>query len=175
MLGVEKSRYKFELIKDHKDELHPGKSVDIIFQNKVIGKFGELHPNKITEYDLGKTNAVVLEMELDALLDAKVSTVKMSPISRFPSVSRDLAFIVDKNILVRDILKTIKIVGRGLVNNAEVFDVYEGKGIPENKKSIAISVEYQKEDATLTDKEVNDVEEQIKFELLKTYKAELRG
>ncbi len=175
MLGVEKSRFRFELIKDHKDELHPGKSVDIIFQNKVIGKFGELHPNKIAEYDLGKTSAVVLEMELDALLEAKVSIVKMSPISRFPSVSRDLAFIVDKNVLVRDILKTIKTMGRGLVSNAEVFDVYECKGIPENKKSIAISVEYQKEDATLTDKEVNDVEEQIKFELSKIYKAELRG
>ncbi|MBR0439359.1 MAG: phenylalanine--tRNA ligase subunit beta [Bacilli bacterium] len=174
-LGIEASRYRFERNTTHLDELHPGKSADIIFQNKVIGKFGELHPNKIEEFDLGKLSAVALEMNLDSLLDAKVSTIKMSPISKFPSVTRDLALVVDKEVAAKDLIKVIKVTGRGLVSNAEVFDVYEGEHILSSKKSIAISVTYSSDDHTLSDKEIIDMENRIKFELTKQYKAELRG
>ena len=174
MLGIESSRYKFERCKDHLEELHPGKSAEIIFQNQVIGKFGELHPNQISAYDLGKTSAVVLEMNLDSLLSAKVSTTKMTPISRFPSVSRDLALLVDKSVMARDLIRTIKVTGKGIVSDATVFDVYEGEHLAANKKSIAISVTYSSDDHTLTDKEIVEVENRIKFELTKQHNAELR-
>ena len=175
LLGVESSRYKIERNNLHTDELHPGKSAEIHFQGKVIGRFGELHPNKIAEYDLGKTNAVVLEMELDSLLSAKVSLVKMSPISRFPSVSRDLAFVVNKDVPVKDLIRSIRMIGKALVRDANVFDVYEGEHVGEGKKSVAISVTYMSDDHTLQDKEIIDMEDKIKFELTKTFKAELRG
>ena len=175
LLGIEASRYKFERNQKHLDELHPGKSAEIFFQNQVIGVCGELHPNKIEEYDLGKTNAVILEMNLDLLLGAKVSTVKMTPISRFPSVSRDLAFVVNKDIPVKDLIRSIKMIGKSLVRDAVVFDVYEGEHVDNGKKSVAISVTYMSEDHTLKDNEIIDIEDKIKFELTKTYKAELRG
>ena len=175
VLGIEQSRYKFERLTEHLDELHPGKSAGLYFQNKLIGVLGELHPLKVNEYDLGKNPVVVLEMRLDELLSSKVSVTKMKPIPRFPSMSRDLAFVVNKDIASKDIIKTIRVTGKGIVTNAEVFDVYQGEHIDANKKSIAITVTYQKEDGTLTDKEVIDVEDKIKFELLKTYHAELRG
>ena len=175
MLGVESSRYKFERNSAHLDELHPGKSAEIYFQNQLIGRFGELHPNQIANYDLGKTSAVVLEMNLDLLLNAKVSITKMSPISRFPSVSRDLALVVDKEVVAKDLIKTIKVTGKGLVSEAQIFDVYEGEHIQEGKKSIAISVTYSSDDHTLTDKEIIDMENRIKFELTKQHHAELRG
>ena len=175
MLGIEASRYKFERNKEHLEELHPGKSAEIIFQNQVIGRFGELHPNQIANYDLGKTSAVVLEMNLDPILSAKVSITKMSPISRFPSVSRDLAFVIDKDVLSRDLIKTIKVTGKGLVSDASVFDVYEGEHVDEGKKSVAISVTYSSDDHTLTDKEIIEMENRIKFELTKQHHAELRG
>jgi len=174
-LGIEQSRYKFEKLSSHLDELHPGKSASIIFQNKVIGVMGELHPNKIAEYDLGKTSAVVLELNLSPLQDAKVSIEKMSPLCRFPLVQRDLAFVVSKDVMARDIIKSIKMIGRGLVNDANIFDIYEGKGIEEGKKSVAISITYKSDDHTLTEKEVSDMEDKIKFELTKQYHAELRG
>ena len=174
-LGIELSRYKYEVASSHLDELHPGKSAEIIFQNQVIGMFGELHPTQIGNYDLGKTKAVVLEMNLEPLLNAKVGITKMTPISRFPSVQRDLAFVVKKDVMVRDIVRTIKFTGRGLVSDASVFDVYEGTGIESGYKSIAITVTYTKADATLTEREVSDMEDKIKFDLTKTYKAELRG
>ena len=175
LLGIEASRYKFERINSHLDELHPGKSASIIFQNKVIGMFGELHPLKVNEYDLGKNSVVVLEMRLNELLSSKVSIGKVKPIARFPYVNRDLAFIVDKNVEVKDIIKTIKVSGKGIVSDAQVFDVYEGEHIAKGKKSVAISITYLKEDSTLTEKEVSEVEDKIKFELLKNYHAELRS
>ena len=174
-LGIEASRYRFERFVDEGHELHPGKAAKIIFQNQIIGVMGELHPNQIEKYDLGKTSAVALEMDLELLLAAKVSETKMSPISRFPSVSRDLAFVLDASIPAGDVIKTIKTVGRGLVNNCEVFDVYQGTGIAEGKKSMALSVTYRKEDGTLTDKEIGDIEDKIKFELSRSYKAEIRS
>ena len=175
MLGVETSRYRFEKNKEHLDELHPGKSAEIIFQNQVIGRFGELHPNQIAAYDLGKTSAVVLEMNLDLLLNAKIGVTKMTPISRFPSVTRDLALVVDKAVLARELIKAIKVTGKGLVSEAQVFDVYEGEHVQEGKKSIAISVTYSSDDHTLLDKEIVEVENRIKFELTKQFHAELRG
>ena len=175
ILGVESSRYKFERNSQHLDELHPGKSAEIYFQNQIIGRFGELHPNQIAAYDLGKTSAVVLEMNLDSLLSAKVSTVKMVPISRFPSVSRDLALVVDKSVVGRDLIKAIKVTGKGLVSEAQIFDVYEGEHVQEGKKSVAISVTYSSDDHTLTEKEITEMENRIKFELTKQFRAELRA
>lgn len=175
LLGVEPSRYRLERISAHKDELHPGKAVDVIINNKVIGSFGEIHPNKLKEYDFGKTSVVVLEICLDYLFDLKVGGTKSKPISKFPTVNRDLALLVDKKVLAKDLIKTIKQVGKGIVKNAEIFDVYEGTGIDPFKKSIAISVCYGSDDHTLLEKEVGDVEEKIKFELTKVYGAVLRG
>ena len=174
-LGIEVSRYRFEKFADENHELHPGKSANIIFQNKKIGVLGELHPNQFEKYDLGKTNAVVLEMDLEALLEAKVSEIKMTQISKFPNVSRDLAFVLDQNIAAGEIVRAVKKVGGNLVTNCEVFDVYQGTGIADGKKSMAISVTYRKDDGTLTEKEVNDVEERIKFELSRNFKAEIRS
>ena len=175
LLGIEQTRYKIEPIANHKDELHPGKAADLIVQGKTIGSFGVIHPNKLKEYDFGKNAVVVLEIKLDDLLNMKVGAIKAKPISRFPTVNRDLALIVDKKVLAKDLLTLIKKVGKGLVKNAEVVDIYEGEGVEVNKKSIAISVYYGSDDHTLLEKEVSDVEERIKFELAKTFGAALRG
>ena len=174
-LGIESSRYRLDRFVDPGHELHPGKAANIVFQNKVIGVLGELHPNQIEKYDLGKTSAVVLEMNLESLLDAKVSEIKMVPLSRFPSVSRDLAFVLDANIASSDIVRAVKKVGGALVTNCEVFDIYQGANIAEGKKSMAITITYRKDDGTLNEKEISDAEEKIKFELSRNYKVEIRS
>ena len=174
-LGIESSRYRLDRFVDPNHELHPGKAANIIFQNKVIGVMGELHPKQIENYDLGKSSAVALEMNLEPLLEAKVSETKMSPISRFPSVSRDLAFVLASDIPASDIIKAVKKVGGAYVTNCEVFDIYQGANIAEGKKSMAITVTYRKDDGTLTDKEIGDAEDKIKFELSRNFKAEIRS
>ena len=173
LLGIESSRYRFDRYSSSKEELHPGKSANIIFQNQVIGVFGELHPNAQKEMGLNKTSVVVLEMNLEQLLEAKVTIAKMNPISRFPTVSRDLALVVKKEIATEDITKTIKKVGTGLVKDAKIFDVYEGENIFKGSKSVAISITLGKE-GTLTDKEITDALDKIKYELSRKFDAELR-
>ena len=174
-LGIENSRYRLDRLVDENHELHPGKAANIIFQNKIIGVLGELHPSQIEKYDLGKTTAVVLEMNIEPLLEAKVSETKMTPISKFPSVSRDLAFVLDATIPASDIIRAVKKVGGALVVNCEVFDIYQGANIAENKKSMAITITYRKDDGTLTEKEISDAEEKIKFELTRNFKVEIRS
>jgi len=175
ILGVDTSRYQYQKLTAHLDELHPGKSASIVFQNQIIGVLGELHPNKIDEYGFGKLNAVVLELNLSLLLDIKVNGLKMAQFSKYPSIERDIAFVLDEHVQARDIIKTIKVIGKGLVSDALIFDVYIGKGIPEGQKSIAVKVIFRSDDHTLTDKEVNEALHQIKGELTRAYHAELRS
>lgn len=175
LLGIDGSRYKIEKLDSHLDELHPGKSAKLLFQGQIVGIFGELHPQKVDEYDLGKNNVVVLELNLDLLLNAKVNNIKMMQLSKFPSIERDLAFIVDKGVLAKDIVHTIKMAGKGLVKDVQLFDVYSGKGIDENQKSMAFKITYRSDDHTLSDKEIVDVQDDIKFEITKSFKAILRG
>lgn len=175
VLGIEVSRYKFEKSNYKGDELHPGKSADIIFQGQVIGRFGELHPSYFSKYDLGKTSCVVLEMNLDPVLNAKVSTIKMAEFSKFPSVTHDLALVVDKTVTAGELIRTIKMTGKGLVSEAEIFDLYEGENLGPNKKSVAIKITYTSLEHTLVEKEIGDVEDRIKFELTKVFGAELRS
>ena len=173
ILGIENSRFKFERYSSNKEELHPGKSANIIFQNRSIGVFGELHPNAYKGFDFGKNKVYVLEMNLEALLEAKVTVNRMTPISKFPTVSRDLAFIIDKNVAASEIIKVIKVAGKGIVKDVNIFDVYEGSNISPNKKSVAINITLNA-DHTLTDKEIVDAMDKIKFELNKKFSIELR-
>ena len=174
LLGIEQSRYKFERFANEKEELHPGKSAKVLFQNQMIGVLGELHPNAYKEFGFNKTSCVVLELNLEPLLNAKVSLAKMSPISRFPTVSRDLALIVDKKVNAGDIIRQIKVSGKGLIKDANIFDVYEGQNIIGNRKSVAVNLLIGK-DETLTEKEINDLLDKIKYDLAKNLQAELRA
>lgn len=99
----------------------------------------------------------------------------MAPISRFPSVSRDLAFVLDKEITAGEVVKYVKKSGGSLVVDCQVFDVYQGEHIAEGKKSMAITVTYLKDNGTLTEKEVSDTEDKIKYELARSFKAEIRS
>ena len=176
LFGIENSRYRLEASKLQGELLHPGKSADILFQNQLIGRFGELHPRAYQRYDLGKNTTIVLEMNISPLLEAKVSQIKMAEISKFPAVSRDLALLVDVNINSGEIIKSIKMSGKGIVTNAEIFDVYYGAPVSLlGKKSLAVRITYASKDHTLQEKEITLVEDQIKFELAKSFKAELRG
>ena len=176
LFGIENSRYRIDVSKLQGELLHPGKSADIMFQNQLIGRFGELHPRAYQRYDLGKNPTVVLEMNISPLLDAKVSQIKMAEISKYPSVSRDLALLVDQNLNAGEIIKMIKMSGKGIVTNAEVFDVYYGAPVSLlGKKSLAVRITYASKDHTLQEKEITLVEDQIKFDLAKNFKAELRG
>ncbi|MEA2759894.1 MAG: phenylalanyl-tRNA synthetase beta chain, partial [Methylobacteriaceae bacterium] len=135
---------------------HPGRSGTLQFGPKgAIGHFGELHPSVLEALDAEGPH-VAMEIILDALPPAKVRATKMRPALDLPTLmplERDFAFIVDRSVRAADMIKAAQAADRALVTEVSVFDVYEGQGITEGKKSIALAVTVQPRDKTMTDAE----------------------
>ncbi len=162
-------RYSF--VKDIEklpDQMHPGQSAIISVNNDNIGIIGKIHP------EIEAEDVFILEIDLDKLLAKKVGKMKYKEISKFPSIKKDLALLVDKDITAKEISVAIKKYAGSKLDSQEVFDIYTGKGIEENKKSIAFSLTFAKPDRTLTDEEINEVMEKIITGVKKDLKAELR-
>jgi len=141
---------------------HPGRSGTIAMGPKVIAQFGELHPRVLAAFDL-KVPASGFEIFLDAIPDAKAKA-KAKPLfqpSPFQAIERDFAFVVDAKVPAGDLVKAVKLADRGLIDTVNVFDLYEGKGVPDGKKSIAVAVRIQPKDATLTDAEIDALAQKI--------------
>lgn len=154
---------------------HPGRSGTIAMGPKIIAQFGELHPKVLAALDL-KVPAAGFEIFLDAIPDAK-SKGKAKPLfqpSPFQAIERDFAFVVDAKVAAGEIVKAVKLADRSLIEQVTVFDVYEGKGVPEGQKSIAVAVRIQPKDATLTDAEIEALAQKIVAAALKLG-ATLRG
>ena len=162
-------RYSF-VVNEEKipDELHPGQTAQISVNNDVVGIIGRIHPA------ISKENVYVFEINLDKLLAKKVGKMKYKEISKYPSVNKDLALVVDKNITSKEIEMNIKKAGGSLLTNIKVFDVYEGIGIPEGKKSVAYALTFEKSDRTLTDEEINNAMDKIIELVEKKMNATLR-
>jgi len=152
---------KFYVDSETPNYYHPGKS-GRLFLNKekdqVAAYFGEIHPNILKKIDIKTESLVGFEIFIDNLKLPKKTLndqkIKFS-VSDFQKSERDFAFIVNKNIKVQDLVNVISGVDQNLISNIKVFDVYEGENIPDNQKSVAISITIQSSERTLND---NDLE-----------------
>lgn len=149
-------------------ELHPGQSAVISVNNDIVGVIGKIHPK------VEKDDVYVLEIDLDRLLNKRVGKMKYKEISKFPNIKKDLSIVVDKKISAQEIGMKIKKLAGSLLESSEVFDIYTGTGIEEDKKSISFALTFGKGDRTLTDDEINEVMNKIIAGLEKDIKAELR-
>ena len=162
-------RYSFVADKEKlPEEMHPGKSAIISVNGENVGLIGRVTP------ELCKEEVYVMEISLDKLLNKKVGKMKYKELSKFPVVKKDIAVLVNKEVPAQELLKTIKNNGGKLLQESKVFDLYDGKGIPEGKKSIAFSVTLGDANKTLTDEEVNKVMEKVIAGLQSKHGAELR-
>ena len=161
------NRYSF-MKKEIPKELHPGQSAYINVNGTDVGIIGKIHPN-VTKEDI-----FVLEINLDELLQKKVGKMKYKEISKFPNVKKDVAFVVDKKLTSKEIEKVIKSAGGSLLTDIEVFDVYTGSNLPQNKKSIAYALTFEDTKKTLTDEEINALLEKIIDTVCKKCNAEIR-
>jgi phenylalanyl-tRNA synthetase beta chain len=157
--------------------LHPGRSGTIqIGPQNVLGYFGDLHPRALET--LGADGPLMaFEVILDRIPDAKQRPTRAKPVlelSSFQPVSRDFAFVVDRSIKAGDIVRAAQGVDKKLITSVTVFDVYEGKGIDDGKKSVAIAVTIQPRDKTLTDQEIDAVAARIVAEVTKKTGGALR-
>jgi phenylalanyl-tRNA synthetase beta chain len=134
------------------ENMHPGRTAIVKIQDKTIGFVGQLHPGLQKELDLKDT--YVFDLNLEGILEAYDSEPSFEEISKYPSVARDVAFILDNEILAGDVKNVIEEIGAPLVKQVSIFDVYEGENVPDGKKSVAYSLLYQDPNKTLLDDEV---------------------
>ncbi len=151
--------------------LHPGQSTEIFIENQSVGLMGALHPSLLKEFDLPQT-AHVFELELSKITAKKI--LKYTKISKFPTVKRDISLLVDRDIAIDKIISCIESEALELLNNLELFDLYQGEGIDIEKKSLALGLTFQGSSSTLRDEEVESVMLRILAALHSEFGATLR-
>ncbi len=151
--------------------MHPNICADIVIGNRVVGVIGKVHPQVIKNFEI-KNDCYYFQINLNLLPIKKVKKVKA--LAKFPAAYRDLAVVVDKNILVGGLIDVIKKTGGEVLEAVELFDIYEGEQLDEGKKSVAFNLTFRKQDRTLTQEEVNDLFDKILANLDKNFGAKLR-
>jgi len=152
--------------------LHPGRAARILLEGRDIGCMGELHPEWVQKYDLPQA-PVVFELDFDAVKAVQVPVY--AEVSKFPPVIRDLAIVVDQGVALQTLLDGLKGQVSSLVQDIQLFDVYVGKGVPENKKSLAFRIVMQDTQRTLQDSEVDAAMQQLMSCFERAFGAQLRA
>ena len=148
-------------------DCHPGVQANIVLDGRVIGIIGKVHPN-ITKKDI-----YVFELNLDNIY-GRTAKLKYKEAFKYPSIQKDMAFILEKSIDASEVIKTIKKASDKTLQDIDVFDVYQGENVDANKKSVAFSLTFNGIDHTLTDDEVMVVFNKIIDKVKLTHRAELR-
>lgn len=176
-LGIQESRLYFKENKKDNEHFHPGRSAEIYIGKDLIGLMGEIHPAYGAR--IGVKKAVMAEIDLDKILNTKKSKVRFTPVSKYPAVVRDLAFVVSKDLPASRIVDVIKRSGKldkeSIVRGVDVFDVYEGEHVGENEKSVALTMTFQSDRQTLDEEKINKVFNQIIEAIVSQCKATLRS
>ena len=162
-----KNRYSF-VVKELPEEMHPTKSAYINVSGKVVGMFGQVHPKVL------KDEVYVIEINLETLFDNKAGRIKLKEVSKFPGISKDVAFILPKDVVNEEVIASIKQGGGKLLSKVEVFDYYEGDKIDEGKKSIAYNLYFESNEKTLSDAEVTPLFDKIIENVVKKHNGILR-
>lgn len=152
---------------------HPGRCADILIDGKKIGVLGEIHPSVSKNFDIDE-KCYIAEIEFTALFEAIDNEIKFKALPKFPAVTRDIAMIVDKSRPVGEIEAVMRKSGGELLDTIELFDVYEGKQIPDGKKSVAFAISFRAPDRSLTNEEINRVFNKILKDLEYKLQAQLR-
>lgn len=161
-------RNRYQLQEKEIDGIHPGISAEILLDREAIGYMGRVHPN------ISKDDIYVLEISMTKLVDKKIKPIKFKEISKYPSIVKDAAFVVKKDITSGSIEETIKHTAGKLLTNITVFDVYTGENVSEDEKSIAYSLTFSDPTRTLSDDEVMQVFNKVIEEVVKKHNAVLR-
>lgn len=175
--GISENRLFFKPNQKDTTHFHPGRSAEVYIGKDLIGLMGEIHPLYANE--VGLKHAVMAELDLDQILETKKSKIRFTPVSKYPAVYRDLAFVVEKDLPASKIVEVIKRSGKlgkeSIVKNVDVFDVYEGEHVGEHEKSIALTMTFQSDVQTLDDKTITTIFNSIIDAIVNQCKATLRS
>ena len=153
--------------------LHPTRAASVQLQGQTIGYIGEVHPAVAAAYKLDGRVQVV-ELTLAPVFAAAKAFLPFRPLPKFPAVSRDLAFVVKKSVTAGQVLEVVRAAGGSLLQDATIFDVYEGLPLPPTAKSMAVALSFRAADRTLTDAEVNEAIDAILLQMKEKLEAVLR-
>lgn len=154
--------------------LHPGRSAEFILKGESLGVFGEVHPKVLENYGL-KKKAYVAELDFDKIVENTIGNYTYKELPKYPTMKRDFAFVMDRDIDSVELEKISKKYGKELLESFKVFDIYQGENIEEGKKSVAFSLVFRAADRTLEDAEVTEICEKIVAEIESEIKAKLRS
>jgi phenylalanyl-tRNA synthetase beta chain len=152
--------------------LRPGHVASISVDGTTVGIVGEVHPKVLSAYELKQT-AFIFELFLQRISEHPSVRKKVSGISRYPSVARDVTLIIDKQIESHRILDRVKTMEANIVEGVQLFDVFMGETIPEGKKSVSFRITYRSADQTLEDESVNRIHAAICDKVIKDFCADL--
>lgn len=172
LFNISDSRIRISRL-ENSDEFHPSRSAIVMLDGKTLAVLGEIHPSIKKEYGLNKENAVLLEMNLSLLFNTKSANNKFMPISIYPTISRDYAFVISSEISYADLRKEIKKCS-SLISKVELFDIYKGTNIKEGFFSLALSVTFEEMNHTLKDNEISEIDKKIRETLNSKFNVELR-
>ena len=153
--------------------LHPGRQAQIIYEDTVVGYFGEVHPLVQEAYGIAE-RTYVANIDLSVICKKANFTVKYEGIAKFPSVVRDISLVMDKSLTAGEIEKIIRSESGAILESLELFDIYEGERIGADKKSMAYSITFRNKEKTLEESEISAVMEKI-LKGLQTIGAVLRS
>ncbi len=153
--------------------LHPIKTAEIFIKDEQVGVIGEINLEILKKFDI-KSSVAMFDFDFSKLIKYTTTNRTYQPIIKFPPIKLDLAIVLDRKILWNNIQKLIYKNGENFVKEVELFDIYEGRGVPKDKKSLAFHITYQSANRTLEDKEINKIQEKIINALEKNFKAEVR-
>ena len=158
----------------HEPFLHPGRCCGVTAGDEAVGFLGEVHPDVLARMGL-KSRAMVFEIDLDRLGRSFTDDLSYREISKFPSSSRDVAFLVLRERQAEDMIRFALDIHEELLEKVCIFDVYEGRGVPEGMKSLGLRFSYRAGDRTLTDLEVSQVHGGIVRRIMEQSGASIRG
>ena len=153
--------------------IHPTRCAVIMIDGEKLGFLGQLHPEVALEWDINHP-VTICEIDLSVLIKRANLVPRVVPMPRYPAANRDIAVVAPREISALQLEKTIREAGGGLVSRVKLFDLYEGKQVPEGKRSLAYSIVFRSDSGTLTDTEVNKAQASIEKALL-TLGAVLRS
>ena len=163
-IGLKNVSYKKET--ELNRNFHPGRCASIYSKDKMVGFITELHPRFLKENSLPRV--VVFELNEDVILELINEPFKYEAITKFPSIERDLAIVCKKEIEAEQILSLIRQTARKTLTDIKVFDLYEGEGIGEGMKSIAVKMNFNDKTKTLetedVDKTINSILKRLEME-----------
>jgi len=171
LLALSGDLSRCEFVAGTPDNLHPGQSARILLQGKEIGLIGMIHP-KVADFLSIPAHTFVFEIALEPLQEGTIS--HFEPLSKYPALRRDLAFIVDEKVAANELITAIRRTAPPFMRNLKLFDLYQGEHIDSGRKSLALGLTLQEETRTLTDSEVEDAIELIVTHLREEFGATLR-